>query len=140
MQRTDRPIRQHLLQFGIQRQKANPECFHDKKLLFFRQGIQLFGLLCIDGERLFAQNMLAVLQAELAVFVMQGVGRSNVDGIYGGIGGKLFIAGVPVRNVVLRRKGFGTFGPAGADCGKPLALGSHRIDCCGKFVGNGAGS
>ena len=24
--------------------------------------------------------------------------------------------------------------------GKPLALGSHRIDCCGKFVGNGAGS
>ena len=84
--------------------------------------------------------MLAVLQAEPAVFVMQGVGRSNVDGIYGGIGGKLFIAGVPVRDVVLRRKGFGTFGPAGADCGKPLALGSHRIDCCGKFVGNGAGS
>ena len=36
-----------------------------KCCFFCRQGIQLFGLLCIDGERLFAQNMLAVLQAEL---------------------------------------------------------------------------
>ena len=69
---------------------------------------------------------------------MQGVGRGNVDGIHGGILGKLFIAGVPVRDVVLRCKGFGAFGPAGTDRGKALAFGGHRVDCCGKFD-NGAG-
>ena len=36
-----------------------------EQAVFFRQGIQLFGLLCIDGERLFAQNMLGRIRSRM---------------------------------------------------------------------------
>ena len=58
----------------VQRQQPDPERLHEKEVLFLRQTVQLLRLFRGDGKGLFAQNVLALLPAELAVFVVQGVG------------------------------------------------------------------
>ena len=73
-------------------------------MLFLCQTVQLLSLFRIDGKGLFAQNVLALLQAELAVFVMQGVGGGNVDGLHLRVGGKGFVGVIAAGNAVLLRK------------------------------------
>ena len=77
LQLPDGARRKDLAQTVIQRQQPDPERFHEKEVLFLRQTIQLLRLLRADGKGLFAQNVLALLQAELAVFVVQGVGGGD---------------------------------------------------------------
>ena len=48
--------------------------------------------------------MLTLLQAELAVFVVQGVGGSDIDGLYLRVGGKGFVRVIAAGDAVLLRK------------------------------------
>ena len=73
-------------------------------MLFLRQTVQLLCLLRGDGKGFFAQNVLALLQTELAVFVVQGVGGGNVDGLHLRICGKAFVGVIAAGNAVLLRK------------------------------------
>ena len=73
-------------------------------MLFLCQTVQLLRLLRADGKGLFAQNVLALLQTELAVFVMQGVGGGNVDSLHLRVGGKGFVGVIAAGNAVLLRK------------------------------------
>ena len=73
-------------------------------MLFLRQTVQLPCLLRADGKGLFAQNMLALLQAELAVFVMQGVGGGDIDGLHLRVSGKGFVGVIAAGDAVLLRK------------------------------------
>ena len=70
-------------------------------MLFLRQTVQLPCLLRGDGKGLFAQNVLALLQAELAVFVMQGVGGGDIDGLRFRVGGKGFVGVIAAGDAVL---------------------------------------
>ena len=70
-------------------------------MLFLRQTVQLLRLFRADGKGLFAQNVLALLQAELAVFVVQGVGGGNVDSLRLRVGGKGFVGVIAAGNAVL---------------------------------------
>ena len=85
----------------VQRQQPDPECLHEKEVLFLRQTIQLLRLLRVDGKGLFAQNVLAMPQAELAVFVVQGVGSGNIDSRHLRVGGKGFVGVIAAGNAVL---------------------------------------
>ena len=73
-------------------------------MLFLCQTVQLLRLLRADGKGLFAQNMLALLQAELAVFVVQGVGGGDIDGLHLWVGGKGFVGVIAAGDAVLLRK------------------------------------
>ena len=73
-------------------------------MLFLCQTIQLLRLFRADGKGLFAQNVLALLQTELAVFVMQGVGGGDIDGLHLRVGGKGFVGVIAAGNAVLLRK------------------------------------
>ena len=48
--------------------------------------------------------MLALLQTELAVFVVQGVGGGDIDGLHLRVGGKGFVGVIAAGNAVLLRK------------------------------------
>ena len=73
-------------------------------MLFLCQTVQLLRLLRADGKGFFAQNVLALLQAELAVFVMQGVGGGDIDGLHLRVGGKGFVGVIAAEDAVLLRK------------------------------------
>ena len=93
-----------LAQAVVQRQQPDPECLHEKEVLFLCQTVQLPCLLRADGKGLFAQNMLALLQTELAVFVVQGVGGGDIDGLHLRVGGKGFVGVIAAGDAVLLRK------------------------------------
>ena len=63
--------------------------------------VQLLRLLRADGKGFFAQNMLALLQTELAVFVVQGVGGGDIDGLHLRVGGKGFVGVIAAGDAVL---------------------------------------
>ena len=90
-----------LAQTVVQRQQPDPERLHEKAVLFLRQTIQLLRLLRADGKGLFAQNVLALLQTELAVFVMQCIGGGNIDSLHLRVGGKDFVGVIAAGNTVL---------------------------------------
>ena len=69
------------------------------------QGV--LGLAGADREGLLAQDVLAVVGAELDVAVMQRVGRGNVDNLHRRVPQHLLIAAVGFRHVVLGGKGAG---------------------------------
>jgi len=104
LQFPDSARRKDLAQAVVQRQQPDPECLHEKEVLFLRQTVQLPCLLRADGKGLFAQNMLALLQAELAVFVMQGVGGGDIDGLHLRVSGKGFVGVIAAGDAVLLRK------------------------------------
>ena len=101
LQFSDGARRKDLAQAVVQRQQPDPERLHEKAVLFLCQTVQLLCLLRADGKGLFAQNVLALLQAELAVFVMQGVGGGNVDSLHLRICGKGFVGVIAAGDAVL---------------------------------------
>jgi len=108
-------------------------------VLFLCQTIQLPCLFWVDGKGLFAQNVLALLQAELAVFVVQGVGGGDIDDLHLRVGGKGFIGVIAARDAVLLCKGLCTFQMPGPHGNKLLSLCAHLFHRRRKFLGNGAG-
>ena len=104
LQFPDSARRKDLAQTVVQRQQPDPERLHEEAVLFLCQTVQLLRLLRADGKGLFAQNVLALLQAELAVFVMQGVGGGNIDGLHLRVGGKGFVGVIAAGDAVLLRK------------------------------------
>ena len=73
-------------------------------MLFLCQTVQLLRLFRADGKGLFAQNVLALLQAELAVFVVQSVRGGNIDSLHLRVGGKGFVGVIAAGDAVLLRK------------------------------------
>ena len=107
-------------------------------MLLGGQLIQLLGLLCPQGKRLLAQNVLAVLQAQAAVVGVQGVGRGNVYGFHLRVLHQLFVGVIPFWDAVGGGKRLGALCPAGADRCQTFALGAHLTDGVGEFFGDGA--
>ena len=97
----DGASRKDLAQAVVQRQQPDPERLHEKEVLFLCQTIQLLRLFRADGKGLFAQNVLALLQAELAVFVVQGVGGGDIDQLNVRVGQHGVIVGVDLRDAEL---------------------------------------
>ena len=101
LQLPDGACRKDLAQAVIQRQQPDPERLHEKEVLFLRQMVQLLCLFRADGKGLFAQNVLALLQAEFAVFIVQGVWGGSVDCLHLRVGGKGFVGVIASGDAVL---------------------------------------
>ena len=82
-------------------QEPAPDGLHQEEPPFTRHGHNLAGFPCIDGERLFTQDMLAGVQRREHDPVVLGVRSGNVDHINRVIGEEPLVAGdavvVPVR-------------------------------------------
>ena len=139
LQFSDGASRKELAQAVVQRQQPDPERLHEEAVLFLCQTVQLPCLFRVDGKGLFAQNVLALLQTEFAVFVMQGVGSGNIDGLHLRVGGKGFVGVVAARDAVLLCKCLCAFQMPGAHGNKLLPFCAHLFHRRCKFFGNGAG-
>lgn len=64
------------------RQKANPEGFHDKKSFFLSQLIKGAGFTGRDGKGLFAEHVFAGLQAESGILIVKIVGCTDIHGFH----------------------------------------------------------
>lgn len=73
---------------------ARPDSLHQEQVLLLGLGDELLGLFRGDGERLFAQDILARLEREHGVLKVVAVGSGNVDDIDVGVRDKLGVRAV----------------------------------------------
>ena len=83
--------------------------------------------------------MLALLQTELAVFVVQGVGGGDIDGLHLRVGGKGFVGVIAAGDAVLLCKRLCAFQMPRPHGNKLLPFCTHLFHRRRKLFGNGAG-
>ena len=69
------------LQYPHLRQINPNQRFHVDKAFLFCQLLELHELFRLHSDRLFADNVLSMLQKQLALAVMQGIGACNINRI-----------------------------------------------------------